>query len=69
MVYDPHLATGHILGTRCRTASTLTYLLKLKILALGKLNLIPNNFHTFFCIHRQVGTINPRDIALIHLDR
>lgn len=68
-IYDPQLVPGHILSTRCRAASSLTYLLKLEVLALGKLNLIPNNFHPFLCVHRQVGIIDPWDVALIHLDR
>lgn len=47
---------------------TSTYLLKFKVLPFRKLNLIPNNFHAFLCIHSQVGTVNARHIALIHLN-
>lgn len=38
-----------------------------EIFPLRDLNFIPNYFHSFFCVHSQVCSINPWDVTLIHL--
>lgn len=47
--------------------NTSTYLLKLEVLPLGKLNLIPHDFHALLGVHGQVGAVDPGDVALVHL--
>lgn len=45
------------------------FLLVLKVFTFGKLNLVPNDFDSFFCIHGQVGAVDSRHISLFHLEK
>ena len=42
-------------------------LLRFEVFPLGELHFVPNNLHTFLCIHSQVGAVDSRYISLLHL--
>lgn len=44
-------------------------LLRLKVLAFGELHLIPHHLDTLLGVHGQVGAIDARHVALLHLGR
>lgn len=44
-------------------------LLGLEVLPFRELHLIPDHLNTLLSVHRQVGTVNSRHIALLHLQQ
>lgn len=42
-------------------------LLRFEVPPLAELHLVPNHFHALFRVHRQMGTVDPRDISLFDL--
>lgn len=43
------------------------FLLVLKIFTFRKLDFVPNDFDSLFCIHSQIGAVDSRHISLFHL--
>lgn len=42
-------------------------LLRLEVSPLAELHLVPHHLHALLCVHGQMGTVDSRHIALLHL--
>lgn len=53
--------------TDCIIGGALMYLLQFEVFPLRKHDFVPYHLHALLGVHCQVGVVNARDVALIHL--